>query len=151
MASTIPDAIRTTERPSRVRYWVIFFAVTLSVITYIDRVALSLSRKQVAADLHLSDVQMGVVFSAFATAYALFEVPSGLMGDKLGPRRVLMRIVLWWSAFTAPPAWHGITHPFTSLRYFSALARQAVSRISRARFPTGFRNRSASGRRALSG
>ena len=89
------------ERPTRVRYWVIFFAVTLSVITYIDRVALSLSRKQVAADLRLTDSQMGLVFGAFALAYALFEVPSGWMGDKWGPRRVLMRIVIWWSAFTA--------------------------------------------------
>ena len=58
--------MRTTERPSKVRYWVIFFAVTLSIVTYIDRVALSLSRKQVAADLHLTDAQMGLVFGAFA-------------------------------------------------------------------------------------
>ena len=57
--------------------------------------------RQVAADLHLTDVQMGLVFSAFAAAYALFEIPSGFLGDKLGPRRVLMRIVIWWSAFTA--------------------------------------------------
>jgi ACS family glucarate transporter-like MFS transporter len=95
------DAILLTERPSRVRYWVIFFAVTLSVITYIDRVALSLSSKQIAAELHLSDIQMGWVFFAFGSAYALFEIPSGVLGDKIGPRRVLMRIVLWWSFFTA--------------------------------------------------
>ena len=104
--------MRGTERPTRVRYWVIFFAVALSVITYIDRVALSLSRKQVATDLHLTDEQMGLVFGAFALAYALFEVPSGWMGDKWGPRRVLMRIVLWWSAFTAAT---GMTFNFISL------------------------------------
>jgi MFS transporter, ACS family, glucarate transporter len=101
MASTLSGAMRSTERPTKVRYWVIFFAVTLSVITYIDRVALSLSRRQIAADLNLSDVQMGWVFFAFGAAYALFEVPSGALGDKIGPRRVLMRIVLWWSFFTA--------------------------------------------------
>ncbi len=112
MASTAHDATNRVERPSRVRYWVIFFAVTLSVITYIDRVALSLSRKQVAADLHLTDAQMGLVFGAFALAYALFEVPSGWMGDKWGPRRVLMRIVIWWSAFTAAT---GLTWNFVSL------------------------------------
>lgn len=104
--------MRTTERPSKVRYWVIFFAVTLSIVTYIDRVALSLSRKQVAADLHLTDAQMGLVFGAFALSYALFEVPSGWMGDKWGPRRVLMRIVIWWSAFTALT---GVTWNFISL------------------------------------
>ena len=104
--------MRGTERPTRVRYWVIFFAVALSVVTYIDRVALSLSRKQVATDLHLTDEQMGLVFGAFALAYALFEVPSGWMGDKWGPRRVLMRIVIWWSAFTAAT---GMTFNFVSL------------------------------------
>jgi MFS family permease len=112
MASTAHDATRTAARPTRVRYWVIFFAVTLAVFSYIDRVALSLSSKQVAADLHLNDAQMGAAFGAFALAYALFEVPSGWMGDKWGPRRVLMRIVLWWSAFTAAT---GLTWNFASL------------------------------------
>lgn len=51
-------------------------------------------------DLHLSFFQMSVVFSAFTLAYSLFEVPSGWLGDTRGPRRVLTRIVLWWSAFT---------------------------------------------------
>src|SRR5262245_19018690 len=51
-------------------------------------------------DLHLSVLQMSVVFSAFTLAYSLFEVPSGWLGDVRGPRRVLTRIVLWWSAFT---------------------------------------------------
>src|SRR4051812_22868593 len=89
------------ERPTRVRNGVIWFAVMLSVITYLDRVAMSISRKQVAADLHLSDAQMGYVFSAFAVAYAIFEIPSGFLGDRLGPRNVLLRIVIWWSVF--PP------------------------------------------------
>src|SRR5207247_3683263 len=51
-------------------------------------------------DLHLSVFEMSVVFSAFTLAYSLFEVPSGRLGDVRGPRRVLTRIVLWWSAFT---------------------------------------------------
>src|SRR5262249_25619663 len=51
-------------------------------------------------DLQLSLLQMGVVFSAFTLAYSVFEIPSGWLGDVKGPRRVLTRIVLWWSAFT---------------------------------------------------
>src|SRR6516164_5831015 len=51
-------------------------------------------------DLHLSFLQMSVVFSAFTLAYSLFEVPSGWLGDVKGPRKVLTRIVLWWSGFT---------------------------------------------------
>ncbi len=97
----VPEAIRSEQKPTRVRYGVIAFAVAVSIITYIDRVALSLSRGRVAADLHLTDREMGAVFTAFGFAYALFEIPSGFLGDRLGPRKVLMRIVIWWSAFTA--------------------------------------------------
>src|SRR5580704_3246515 len=101
------------QKPSKVRHGVVAFAIALSVITYIDRVALSNSRKQVATALHLSDLQMGAAFSAFALAYALFEIPSGFMGDRLGPRGVLLRIVIWWSVFTVATgqAWN-----FASLR-----------------------------------
>ena len=56
-------------------------------------------------DLRLSDAQMGWVFSAFTLSYALFEIPCGYLGDKIGPRRVLLRIVLWWSFFTAATGW----------------------------------------------
>ena len=51
-------------------------------------------------ELHLSITQMGVVFSMFTLAYSIFEIPSGRLGDVKGPRRVLTRIVLWWSGFT---------------------------------------------------
>jgi MFS family permease len=44
---------------------------------------------------------MGFIFGAFGLSYALFEVPLGLLGDRLGVRRVLARVVLAWSAFTA--------------------------------------------------
>jgi len=40
-------------------------------------------------------------FTAFAIAYALFEIPTGWLGDAWGPRGTLLRIVLWWSVFTA--------------------------------------------------
>jgi MFS transporter, ACS family, glucarate transporter len=79
---------------------VIVFAVTLSIITYIDRVAISVVTPSIQKDLGLSDKQMGLCLSAFIFAYALFEMPGGIMGDRLGPRRVLMRIVIWWSCFT---------------------------------------------------
>jgi MFS transporter, ACS family, glucarate transporter len=97
-----PTTARTsTARPTRKRYWVIVFAVTLAILSYIDRVTLSKVAPQISADLHLSKQQMGLVFSSFALAYALFEIPGGWMGDWLGPRRVLMRIVVWWSGCTA--------------------------------------------------
>lgn len=79
----------------------IFFAVTLSVVTYIDRVAISVVTPSIQKDLGISNKQMGFCLGAFALAYSLFEMPGGFMGDRLGPRRVLLRIVVWWSCFTA--------------------------------------------------
>jgi MFS transporter, ACS family, glucarate transporter len=93
------------ERPTRVRYWVIVFAVTLAIITYIDRVCISFAALSMRKDLGLDAVQMGKVFSIFILAYALFEVPGGFLGDLIGPRKVLMRIVLAWSFFTAATGW----------------------------------------------
>src|SRR4051812_29499656 len=101
MASTVSSANRGYERATKVRYWVVFFAVVLAIITYIDRVALSQAAPQISKDLGLSKTQMGWVFFCFLTAYALFEIPSGFLGDRLGPRTVLMRIVVSWSVFVA--------------------------------------------------
>lgn len=85
---------------SRVRYRVLAFAFALAVVTYLDRICISAAAPFMMADLGLTMLQMSAVFSAFTLAYSLFEVPSGWRGDVVGARRVLTRIVLWWSAFT---------------------------------------------------
>jgi MFS family permease len=105
MATQTQEPVRIGERPTQVRYWVVVFAVTLAIITYIDRVCISQAAPAITRDLGLSTVQMGYAFSAFGWAYALFEIPGGFLGDWMGPRKVLMRIVLWWSFFTAATGW----------------------------------------------
>jgi len=85
---------------TRVRAKVLALAFLLAAVTYLDRICISAAAPFIMDDLHLSVVQMSVVFSAFTLAYSLFEIPSGWLGDVRGPRRVLTRIVLWWSAFT---------------------------------------------------
>src|SRR5687767_14651877 len=92
-------AIASTP-PTRVRARVLGFAFSLAAITYLDRICISAAAPYMMADLQLTALEMSVVFSAFTLAYSLFEVPSGWLGDVNGPRRVLTRIVLWWSAFT---------------------------------------------------
>src|SRR5579872_187142 len=87
--------------PTRARYVTVAFAMLLAVIQYLDRVGISQAAPSIQRDLHLSKVQMSWALSAFVFAYALFEIPGGRLGDRIGPRRVLMRIVLWWSFFTA--------------------------------------------------
>ena len=92
-------------KPTHTRHWVLVFAATLSVITYIDRVCISQAKGSIATELGLSDVQMGYVFAVFAWAYAIFEIPGGWLGDQIGPRKVLMRVVAMWSLFTAATGW----------------------------------------------
>src|ERR1039458_10218075 len=75
--------------PPLPRYFVVVFAVALAVVTYIDRVCISFAAPLIRAVLHLSQVQMGYAFSAFAWTYALFEIPGGFLGDWIGARRVL--------------------------------------------------------------
>ncbi len=94
-------SMESTLRPTRTRYGVIVFAVMLGIIHYIDRVCISKARPFIQTDLGFDDTQMGYVFSAFTLAYALFEIPGGWLGDKWGPRRVLLRVVMFWSVFTA--------------------------------------------------
>src|SRR2546423_602367 len=87
--------------PTLVRYRVLAWACSLSMLTYIDRVCLKEVAGEIRTDLGLSQGEFAWVFAAFGLSYALFEVPSGWLGDRFGPRQVLVRIVLWWSLFTA--------------------------------------------------
>jgi MFS transporter, ACS family, glucarate transporter len=89
---------------SCVRYRVVAFTMTLAAITYLDRVCISMLAPKIMHDLRLTGIQMGYVFSAFTLAYALFEIPTAWWADRVGSRRVLTRIVLWWSAFTMATA-----------------------------------------------
>ena len=85
---------------SHVRYKVLAFGVCLAAITYLDRVCISITAPDMMRELSLSPLQMSFVFSAFTMAYGLFEIPTGWWGDRVGTRRVLTRIVNWWSFFT---------------------------------------------------
>lgn len=83
------------------RYRVLTLLFTLSMITYIDRVCIAVAGPEMQRDLGLSSSQWGWVLGIFALSYALFEIPSGALGDRTGPRKVLTRIVIWWSVFTS--------------------------------------------------
>lgn len=83
------------------RYRLVAMTFALSMLLYIDRVAMSTARGPVTQELQLSDTQFGWVLSAFALGYALFQTPAGALADRLGPRAVLTSLVLIWSLFTA--------------------------------------------------
>lgn len=96
----LPVAPVDSPRPTRVRYKVFALVTALGMITYLDRVCISTLAPHIMADLAITKVQMGYVFSAFALAYAFFEIPTAWLADRIGTRSVLTRIVVWWSAFT---------------------------------------------------
>ena len=87
--------------PSRIRWRIVGLLFVISVITYIDRVNISVTARQMMPALGLTDLQMGHIFSAFVVGYAVCQVPGGWLGDRFGPRRVLAFAVCWWSIFTA--------------------------------------------------
>jgi ACS family glucarate transporter-like MFS transporter len=91
----------SSAKPTRARYFVVLLAISLAVLSYVQRVAISQAAEPISHDLHIPKQQMGLIFGAFGLAYALFEIPMGLLGDRLGVRRVLAQIVLAWSIFTA--------------------------------------------------
>ena len=131
--------------PTRARFTVLRYTLALAVITYLDRVAISSAAPAIRGELGLSLIQMGWVFSVFTFAYAAFEIPSGWLGDVIGPRKVLTRIVLWWSFFTmlTGAAWN-----FASLlviRFFFGVGEAGafpnISRSFASWFPTGERGR----------
>lgn len=86
--------------PTRVRFKVLAFCCALAAVTYLDRVCISVTANAIMTDLSLTQVEMSFVFSAFTLAYGLFEIPTGHWGDRIGTRKVLTRIVAWWSTFT---------------------------------------------------
>jgi ACS family glucarate transporter-like MFS transporter len=92
---------RRSSKPTRIRWVILTLLFFISVITYIDRVNISVTARQMMPALGLSEVQMGQVFSSFVLGYALCQIPGGWLGDQWGPRRVLTLAVVWWSLFTA--------------------------------------------------
>jgi ACS family glucarate transporter-like MFS transporter len=108
--------------PRLKRYLVVAALFVLSLILYIDRAAISTAKGPIAAELALSDAQMGAVFSAFALGYAAAQIPSGWLADRIGPRRALASVVVLWSLFTSlTGAVWGLT-PLLAVRFLFGVA-----------------------------
>lgn len=75
--------------------------VILGVVTFLDRINISVAGKSIMEDLNLNESQWGWVLSIFILSYGVMQIPIGAMGDRFGHRKILSLIVLWWSIFTA--------------------------------------------------
>ena len=88
-------------RPTRVRHIVLWLTVLLYMVTYFDRVMISTAMPSIQKEFAFDDVTVGWILGAFQLSYFMFQIPGGWLGDRIGPRKMLTYIVLWWSAFTA--------------------------------------------------
>ena len=94
----------SSTRPTNVRWLLIFLLFVLSAVAFLDRVNMSVAGPRMMADYHLTDVQFGLLSTAFLLGYALLQTPAGWLADRWGPRRVLAGGVVWWGIFTAVTA-----------------------------------------------
>lgn len=83
------------------RYRVLALLCSLTTLTYLDRICISIVGVRIKSEFSLNNEQFGWVLASFSLAYALFEIPSGVLGDRIGPKALFIRIVLFWSLFTA--------------------------------------------------
>ena len=124
---------------TRVRHKVVGLVIVMGMLTYLDRVAISKLAPNIMGDLSLSKVQMGYVFSAFALAYAIFEMPSAWWADRTGTRSMLTRAL--WSGgppSRSPPPGFSVTVHCWRFGFYLGRVRLARGRAWRARFPAGF-------------
>lgn len=113
-----PTQSPAPEKPTAIRRGIVAFGAGIAFLSFLDRAAISQASPFISRDMHLSPAQMGLVFSAFGFTYAAFEMPSGWLCDRFGARRLLTRIILLWSLFTAAT---GVAWNFSSLFLFRLL------------------------------
>jgi MFS family permease len=83
------------------RSWVVLLLFCVVIINYMDRVALSVAAKPIAAEFHLSPVQMGYLFSSFLWTYCICLIPIGMIVERFGSKIIIGGGLLLWSAATA--------------------------------------------------
>jgi MFS transporter, ACS family, glucarate transporter len=110
-------------KTTHVRWFLVFWLFVLSAVSYLDRVNISIAGGAIVDAYHLTDVQLGKVFSAMLAGYALFQTVGGHLADRYGPRRVLTIGVVWWGIFTAltalvPAKIAGALWLFVAVRFF---------------------------------
>jgi ACS family glucarate transporter-like MFS transporter len=85
----------------RVRWVLIVWIFVISAVAYLDRLNISIASRYIVKEYHLSNIQLGYIFSAFVLGYALFQAPGGRVADRYGPRKVLTFATIWWAVFTS--------------------------------------------------
>jgi ACS family glucarate transporter-like MFS transporter len=70
----------------KVRWHIFLFLFGFAILSYLQRTSLGVAAQNIMPDLHLSQVQIGWLNAAFATCYAIAQLPGGVLGQKYGAR-----------------------------------------------------------------
>lgn len=84
-------------KPTVVRYQVLAVACSLAILTYVQRQGFIAATPYIKQDLGLHDEQMGYFLAVWLVAYGIFQVPGGVIGDRIGSRHLITLLVLGWS------------------------------------------------------
>jgi sugar phosphate permease len=118
------------QRPTRVRHTVLWLTVAAYMITYMDRVAISSAVPVIEKEFGFSMVTMGWILASFRWGYALFQIPGGWLGDRIGPRRALTLIVAWWSLFTSATAFAWNAASMAAVRFLFGMGEAGAFPIA---------------------
>ena len=127
-------ATRAVNKATRVRWGILACVVMITVLTYVDRLNLSIAGKYIQDELSFSTQTMGWVLSAFLLGYSLFQIPGGWAADRYGPKNVLTGAILLWSVFTAMTGlapslpisrWIGVAGAFMLVRFLVGMGEAA--------------------------
>jgi sugar phosphate permease len=131
----------TAARPTRTRHVVLALIVAAYMITYMDRVNIASAVPVIQKDMGFSLVTIGWIFASFRWGYALFQIPGGWLGDRIGGRRALACVVVWWSIFTSLTAFAWNAASMGVFRFFFGMGEAgafpiATRSLSRWMLPT---------------
>jgi ACS family glucarate transporter-like MFS transporter len=99
--SNLESTAKNQSQPTNVRWWLAFLFFIIGLIAYMDRSNISVMAKPIMEDLNMDKVQFGLLASLFSLGYALMQIPSGLLAEKLGARKIVFYALVFWSFFTA--------------------------------------------------
>jgi len=123
LSKAIPlDQVEAQARVGRHRFLILGLIFIVTVINYADRATMSIAGTGVVKDLGLDPMMLGVIFSAFAWAYALGQIPGGWLLDRFGARRVYGCSLVLWSIFTmlqGTVGWFGLMGASAAISLFA--------------------------------
>ena len=135
-SSDLQERLIAANRPTRVRWRTMLIVAIVGMLTYLDRLNLSIAGKYIQDEFSFNTQTMGWILSAFSLGYAACQIPAGWASDRYGPRKLQAAAMVWWSVFTASTAvapalrlgaWPSLPWTFAILRFLTGAGESTTS------------------------